>query len=117
MDISFQGDDVSQSGSSGMLIERFERLLQTIGERLPDIPADTSDVAFQKLEEQLETLLEFISQQRAGLVESGKYYQDGDDTRIDVQIASFSITLGQTFADQPDWQMTVSQTQLKALQV
>ena len=108
---------MSQPGSLGTLVERFEKLLQTIRERLPDIPVDTSDAAFQKLEQELETLLAFISEQRGELVESGKYYQDGDDTETAVQMASFSITLGQTFSDQSDWQMTVSQTQLKVLQV
>lgn len=115
--LSLQGEDVSQSGSSSMLIERFEKLLQTIGERLPDIPADTSDVAFQTFEKHLETLLEFISQERAERVEPGKYYESGSDSDFAVQMVSFSLTLGQTFSDQSDGQITVSQTQLKALQV
>jgi hypothetical protein len=97
-------------------MERYEKLLQTIRERFPDVPADTSDVAIQKLEQELETLLTFISEQHGQLVESGKYYQGSDDTETAVQTASFSITLGQTFSDQPDWQITVSQTQLKVLQ-
>ncbi len=112
-----QGSDVSQPGSLGTLMERYEKLLQTIRERLPDIPAATSDVAFQKLEQELETLLAFVSEQHGERVESGKYYQGGDDTEIAIQMASLSITLGRTFSDQSDWQMTVSQTQLKVLQV
>ena len=112
-----QGHDVSQLRSLGTLMERYEKLLQTIRERLPVIPADTSDVAIQKLEQELETLLAFVSEKHGQLVESGKYYQGSDDTQTAVQTASFSITLGQTFSDQPDWQITVSQTQLKVLQV
>jgi len=114
---SLQGDDGSQAGSSSTLIERFESLLQTIGARLPEMPAGRSDADFQKLEEHLETLLEFISQERAELVEPGKYYDSGSDSEFAVPLASFSLTLGQTFAEQRDWQMTVSQTRLKALQV
>jgi hypothetical protein len=112
-----QGHDVPQPGSLGTLMERYEKLLQTVRERFADIPADPSDAASQKLEQELETLLAFISEQHGELVEAGKYYQGGDDTNTAVQMASFSITLGQTFSDQSDWQMTVSQTQLKVLQV
>lgn len=112
-----QDQDVSQPESLGTLMERYEKLLQTIRERLPAIPADTSDVAIQKLEQELETLLAFVSKQHGERVESGKYYQGGDDTETVVQMVSLGITLGQTFSDQSDWQMTVSQTQLKVLQV
>ncbi len=112
-----QGQDVSQMRSLGTLMERYETLLQTIRERLPAIPADTTDVAMQKLEQELETLLAFIYEQHGERVEFIKYYQGGDDTETAVQMASFSITLGQTFSEQSHWQMTVSQTQLKVLQV
>jgi hypothetical protein len=114
--VSFQGDAAFQPGSSSTRIEGFERLLQTIGERLPQIPVDTSDAAFRKLEEQLESLLEFISQQRAELGEFGKHYQESNDSQMAAQVTSTSMTLGRSFADQPDWRMTVSQTRLKVLQ-
>ena len=112
-----QGHDGSQVRSLGTLMERYEKLLQTIWERFPDVPADPPDAALEKLEQELETLLAFISEQHGDLVESGKYYQGGDDTQTADQVASFSITLGQAFAEQSHWQMTFSQTQLKVLQV
>ena len=113
---ALEGDAVSPSGSVNRLVEGFETLLQTIGAYIPDVPDDTSDSAFQALAEKLETLLEFIFQQRAELVEPGKYYEESGDTEAAVEMVSFSITLGRTFSDRTDWQMSVSQTRFKGLQ-
>lgn len=112
-----RGQSETQAGSFIQLVERFEALLQKIAKNLPHIPKSTSDVAFQKLEEKLETLLDLISQQQTELVEHKKYYKDDGDTEFAEMMTSFSISMGQTFSNQSGWQMTVSQTHLKALQV
>lgn len=115
-DPTFQGDGISQSNPSNSLVARFEKLLKTISMYLPDIPKDPSDADLQELEEKLEQLLDVISQQRTELVAFRKYYESGDNTKVAVQMTFSSMTLGRTFADQADWQMTVSQTRLKVLQ-
>ena len=109
----------SQPDSSTNMVERFEQLLQSVETLFPNDPDEPSDTAFKELGEKLQTLLEFISQKRTELVEQAgprKYFQEKDTVDI-LQIETVSITIKQAFSDQTDWQMTVSQTQLMALQV
>ena len=113
---TLQDDSAAQIGPMNTLLERFIKVLKTIGAHIPSAPENAFDIAFQKLEEKLETLLGFIYQQRAELVEQKKYYGDDDDKELAVMMTSFSISMSQTFSDQSSWQMTVSQTHLKAWQ-
>jgi len=115
-DPTVQGHAATQAGSEIALVEGFETLLQNIAAYLPHIPESASDVALQELEEKLDTLLDFISRERSRLVEQKKYYQEDGDKEIAFMMTSFSISMGQIFSDQSGWQMTLSQTHLKALQ-
>lgn len=105
---------------ASQLLQGFEALLQSIGTRIPDVPDGSSAAAFKALQEQLESLLAFISDKRAELVQAAapkKYYKGEEEGAVSLDVASISITMGQVFSEEPDWQMTVSRTTLKAFTV
>jgi len=97
------------------LVEGFKQILQTVHAHLPDIPKETSDMAFMALQEELESLLAFISRKRAEFGEMlvpRKFYGEDMNQDATFQMTAFSIHVGQALSDETEWQITVSQKQL-----
>lgn len=98
----------------------FDHLFAAIRERMPAFPADTSDRSFDALVKKLESLLDFVQKKRATVeqqVFSTTYNKSNGDGELSLEMAALSIRMGRMFSGQADWQMTMSQVHLKALQV
>ena len=103
----------ANEGSPASMSGAFERLFAAIWERVPAVPADASDSAFDALIKKLESLLEFIQKNRAGIQQQA--FSEHDVAReASIEMAAISIHIGSLFSEQSAWQMTVSQAQLKA---
>jgi hypothetical protein len=98
--------------------DRLERLLTAVHAFLPDLPEDASDNALATLKTRMESLLDFIQQNRAAaqetaLPENSVAREDGGGMFL--EMIAVSLQVGQVFAQQAGRQVTVSQTQLRVL--
>jgi hypothetical protein len=87
---------------------------------LPAVTNESLETASSSLEEELASLLEFIAQARAELIQQAapkKYFEEDAGMNLYEEMNSVSISIGQGFSEQLSWQMTVSVAQLKALKV
>jgi hypothetical protein len=99
--------------------DRFEQLLKVVHAYLPDVSEeDASDNALAALKTRMESLLEFIQQKRAAAKETAfpeNSFAQADGRGMFFEMIAVSVSVGQVFAQQAGWQMTVSQVHLRAL--
>lgn len=120
MVVSNNNEVVAAQENNDFAIDRFQQFLNMIGSSIPNLTADTPDAVVSEIPEKLERVHELLIQKRSELAEQAvakKYYIDSTESAVMIEMETISLTLGGWFADEADWQISMSQTQLKALLV